>query len=107
MAFPCRISLNLADERSIWKGKRIGLTPQRSVDSMTAAIARCHDGLERTRMPRKPNYNFERSERAKSKAAKKAERLQAKAQKSADRKGETTEGQSEGETEGPTEDQQA
>ena len=38
-------------------------------------------------MPRKPNYKFERSERAKSKATKKAERLQAKAEKSAARKG--------------------
>ncbi len=37
-------------------------------------------------MPRKPNYRFERSERAKNKAAKKAERLQAKADKSAARK---------------------
>ena len=54
-------------------------------------------------MPRKPNYNFERSERTKQKAAKKAERLKAKAQKSAERRGETIEG----ETEGPTEDQQA
>ncbi len=32
-------------------------------------------------MPRKPNYSFERSQRAKCKAAKKAERLQAKADK--------------------------
>jgi len=37
-------------------------------------------------MPRKPNYNFERSEREKSKAAKKAERLRIKAEKSAARK---------------------
>ena len=67
---------------------------------MTAAITRCHDELERTGMPRKPNYNFERSERTKAKAAKKAERLQAKAQKSADRKAETTEGKNEGQNEG-------
>lgn len=40
-------------------------------------------------MPRKPNYNFERNQRAKSKAAKKAERLEAKARKSAERKAET------------------
>lgn len=39
-------------------------------------------------MPRKPNYRFERNERAKSKAAKKAERLEAKARKTAERKGE-------------------
>ena len=32
-------------------------------------------------MPRKPNYSFERNQRAKCKAAKKAERLQAKADK--------------------------
>ncbi len=44
-------------------------------------------------MPRKPNYRFERNERAKSKAAKKAERLQAKARKSEDRKTETAERQ--------------
>ncbi len=37
-------------------------------------------------MPRKPNYSFERSQRAKCKAAKKAERLQAKAEKSAAKK---------------------
>jgi hypothetical protein len=67
---------------------------------MTAAIDRRHNGLERTGMPRKPNYNFERSERAKNKAAKKAERLQAKAQKSADRKAEAAAGQNEGQDEG-------
>lgn len=39
-------------------------------------------------MPRKPNYRFERSQRAKSKAEKKAARLDAKAKKSAERKGE-------------------
>ena len=39
-------------------------------------------------MPRKPNYGFERSQRAKSKEAKKAARLQAKAEKSAARKDE-------------------
>ena len=33
-------------------------------------------------MQRKPNYKFERSERAKSKAQKKAEKLQAKVEKS-------------------------
>lgn len=37
-------------------------------------------------MPRKPNYRFERNERAKSKAEKKAERLEAKARKSDERK---------------------
>lgn len=37
-------------------------------------------------MPRKPNYNFERSEREKAKAAKKAERLRLKAEKSDARK---------------------
>lgn len=37
-------------------------------------------------MPRKPNYSFERSQRAKCKAAKKAERLQAKAEKLAARR---------------------
>jgi len=46
-------------------------------------------------MPRKPNYNFERSQREKNKAAKKAERLRLKAEKSEARKtgadGETTE----------------
>jgi len=41
---------------------------------------------KRTAMPRKPNYNFERSQREKSKAAKKAERLRLKAEKSAARK---------------------
>ena len=66
---------------------------------MTAAVVRCHDELERTGMPRKPNYNFERSERAKSKAAKKAERLKAKAQKSADRKAESPDGETEGQSE--------
>ena len=39
-------------------------------------------------MPRKPNYGFERSQRAKAKAEKKAARLQAKAEKSASRKDE-------------------
>ncbi|MCG6857939.1 MAG: hypothetical protein LJE67_07720 [Salaquimonas sp.] len=37
-------------------------------------------------MQRKPNYGFERSERAKTKAQKKAEKLQAKAEKTAARK---------------------
>jgi hypothetical protein len=37
-------------------------------------------------MPKTPNYRFERSERAKSKALKKAEKLQAKAEKSDARK---------------------
>lgn len=36
-------------------------------------------------MPRKPNYQFERSQRAKRKAEKKAERVEAKAQKSQER----------------------
>ena len=40
-------------------------------------------------MPRKPNYNFERAERARIKAAKKAERLQAKADRAAAKKTET------------------
>lgn len=34
-------------------------------------------------MARKPNYNFEKAQREKAKAAKKAERLQAKADKAA------------------------
>jgi hypothetical protein len=46
-------------------------------------------------MPRKPNYRFERNERAKNKAAKKAERLEAKARKSAERKAEAVENQNE------------
>lgn len=46
-------------------------------------------------MPRKPNYRFERNQRAKNKAAKKAERLEAKARKSADRKAEAAESQNE------------
>ncbi len=37
-------------------------------------------------MARKPNYNFERSQRAKNKAQKKAERLEAKKRKSEERK---------------------
>jgi len=40
------------------------------------------------KMPRKPNYGFERSERNKAKADKKAARLQAKVDKSASRKDE-------------------
>ena len=46
-------------------------------------------------MPRKPNYNFERSQREKSKAAKKAERLRLKAEKSAARKAGTDDENSE------------
>jgi len=42
-------------------------------------------------MPRKPNYGFERSQRAKAKALKKAARLQAKADKSAIKKSKTDE----------------
>ncbi len=42
-------------------------------------------------MPRKPNYSFERSQRAKAKAMRKAERLQAKAEKSAIKKAKTGE----------------
>jgi hypothetical protein len=93
------ISLILRGSHSIWKGKRIDFGPQQSVNSITAAIARCRDGLERTGMPRKPNYQFERSERAKSKAAKKAERLRAKAEKSEARKAEAAEGQDEDQNE--------
>lgn len=37
-------------------------------------------------MPRKPNYRFERSQRAKTKAEKKAARLEAKSRKSDERK---------------------
>lgn len=37
-------------------------------------------------MPRKPNYQFERSQRTKRKAERKQERLQAKADKTAERK---------------------
>jgi hypothetical protein len=37
-------------------------------------------------MARKPNYSFERSERARQKAAKKAERLAAKQEKAAAKK---------------------
>lgn len=39
-------------------------------------------------MNRKPNYNFERLERERKKAAKKAERLNAKQAKTAEKKGE-------------------
>lgn len=39
-------------------------------------------------MARKPNYNFERRERQKAKAAKKAERAKAKADKAQQRKDE-------------------
>jgi hypothetical protein len=46
-------------------------------------------------MPRKPNYRFERNQRAKNKAEKKAERLEAKARKSAERKAETAGNQNE------------
>lgn len=45
-------------------------------------------------MKRKPNYRFERSERAKSKAEKKAEKLQAKTEKSEARKPDPDETQS-------------
>lgn len=41
-------------------------------------------------MARKPNYRFERSERARQKAAKKAARLVAKQEKAAARKGAET-----------------
>ncbi len=41
-------------------------------------------------MAKKPNYRFERSERARQKAAKKAARLAAKQQKAAARKGAET-----------------
>ena len=46
-------------------------------------------------MPRKPNYNFERSQREKNKAAKKAERLRLKAEKAEARKSGTAEENSE------------
>ncbi len=49
-----------------------------------------HPKLERTKMPRKPNYNFERSQREKNKAAKKAERLRLKAEKAEARKAGTS-----------------
>jgi hypothetical protein len=75
------------------EGKENRFAQKQSVNVVTTAIVRGRDGLERTGMPRKPNYQFERSERAKSKAAKKAERLRAKAEKSEARKAEAAEGQ--------------
>ncbi len=39
-------------------------------------------------MARKPNYNFERMERQRQKAAKKAKRLESKQAKAAEKKGE-------------------
>ena len=51
-------------------------------------------------MPRKPNYNFERSQREKAKAEKKAARLRAKAEKSEARKAASGEGEAV-ETESP------
>ncbi len=42
-------------------------------------------------MARRPNYNFERMERERQKAAKKAAKLEAKRQKAAAKRGETTE----------------
>jgi len=47
-------------------------------------------------MARKPNYNFEKAQREKAKAAKKAERLQAKADKAAAKKDGGIEGADEG-----------
>lgn len=41
-------------------------------------------------MARRPNYNFERLERERQKAAKKAQKLEAKRQKAAAKRGETT-----------------
>ncbi len=59
-------------------------------DAHNTARPDCPDYLhliqERTKMPRKPNYNFERSQREKNKAAKKAERLRLKAEKAEARK---------------------
>ncbi len=66
------------------------MSPQGHLQSHdTAALGCCGNEPERSAMPRKPNYRFERSERDKNKAAKKAERLQAKADKSAARKTES------------------
>jgi hypothetical protein len=48
-------------------------------------------------MPRKPNYRFERNERARAKALKKAERLQARqARKEGSPEGEAPEGSAQG-----------
>ena len=46
-------------------------------------------------MARKPNYNFERAERERQKAAKKAEKLEAKRQKAALKRGDDEAGASE------------
>lgn len=46
-------------------------------------------------MSRKPNYRFERSQRAKNKADKKAARLEEKARKTAERKGLLEDGEAE------------
>lgn len=63
-------------------------------DAHNTARPDCPDYLhliqERTKMPRKPNYNFERSQREKNKAAKKAERLRLKAEKAEARKAGTS-----------------
>ena len=57
-------------------------------------------------MPRKPNYNFERSQREKNKAAKKAERLRLKAEKAEARKAENRGTEADTEVQIETEGQQ-
>ena len=56
--------------------------------------------MEGVPMPRKPNYQFDRLERNRQKAAKKAERLSAKRAKAAEKRGENPEPEG-GETTSP------
>jgi hypothetical protein len=60
--------------------------------------------LEGVPMPRKPNYQFDRLERGRQKAAKKAERLSAKRAKAAEKRGENPEPEAGETTSPPTEE---
>ena len=62
-----------------------GETGRTTVRAVRAVIAPTE---ERTIVPRKPNYKFERMERDRAKAAKKAERLKLKQERAEQRKAE-------------------
>ena len=74
------------------------MTEPKAAAVPAAAVFFCPLRPAEALMPRKPNYNFERAERDRQKAAKKAQKLEAKRQKALRKR----EGDDEDTTEGQT-----
>ena len=69
-----------------------GQASTRSATSFAAPTDRAAPTTERTDVPRKPNYKFERHERDRAKALKKAERLKMKQERAEQKKLELEQG---------------